>query len=93
MKNTRTKDCSWSLFQTTMAGRMPGRKRLQRMARIILFRGIEKGEYYLQVQKDASGASWSETKPIDADKAKTLIADPGGSNALAIFAAANTEAF
>jgi len=59
----------------------------------ILFRGIEKGEYYLQVQKDASGASWSETKRIDADKAKTLIADPGGSNALAIFAAANTEAF
>lgn len=59
----------------------------------ILFRGIETGEYYLQLQKDASGAAWSETKLIDAGKAKTLIDDPDGSNALAIFAASDSEAF
>jgi hypothetical protein len=59
----------------------------------ILFRGIEKGEYYLQVQKDAAGASWSETKRIDAEKAKTLSDDPDGTSALAIFSASDSEAF
>jgi hypothetical protein len=58
-----------------------------------IFRGVEKGEYYLQIQKDASGASRSETKLIDADKAKTLIDDPDGGKALAIFAASNSEEF